>query len=100
MTLRWINRSKAAAVGVGNSLVGESAVSHSECVMSAERLCEAARTGLGRSPPAGVCRLTDSSVLVYHTTAAAIVGGEEGVLSWQKHTRPLDPALHKTLLMF
>lgn len=40
---------------------------HSECVMRAERLWEAARTGLGRSPPAGVCRLTDSSALVYHT---------------------------------
>lgn len=48
----------------------ETAVSHSECVMRAERLWEAARTGLGRSPPAGVCRLTDSSALVYHTTAA------------------------------
>lgn len=43
-------------------------VAHSECVMRAERLWEAAHTGLGRSPPAGVCRLTDSSVLVYHTT--------------------------------
>lgn len=37
----------------------------------AERLWEAAHTGLGRSPPAGVCRLTDSSALVYHTAAAA-----------------------------
>lgn len=36
-------------------LVVVAAVSHSECVMSAERLWEAARTGLGRSPPAGVC---------------------------------------------
>lgn len=50
----------------------------------AERLREAARTGLGRSPPAGVCRLTDSSALVYHTAAA----NGEGVLSWQKHTHP------------
>lgn len=46
-------------------------MSHSECVMRAERLWEAAHTGLGRSPPAGVCRLTDSSALVYHTAATA-----------------------------
>lgn len=72
------------------------AASHSECVMSAERLREAARTGLGRSPPAGVCRLTDSSALVYHTAAA----NGEGVLSWQKHARPVDPALQNALLMF
>lgn len=51
------------------------AVLHSECVMRAERLWEAARTGLGRSPPAGVCRLTDSSALVYHTAAWLLGGG-------------------------
>lgn len=37
--------------------------------------CGAARTGLGRSPPAGVCLLTDSSALVYHAAAAAAAGG-------------------------
>lgn len=58
-------------------LLGAAAVSHSECVMRAERLWEAARTGLGRSPPAGVCRLTDSSALVYHTAAAAAAMGRE-----------------------
>lgn len=58
-------------------LLGAAAVSHSECVMRAERLWEAARTGLGRSPPAGVCRLTDSSALVYHTAAAAAATGRE-----------------------
>lgn len=63
MFLTWIRT--AAAV-----LVVVPAVSHSECVMRAERLWEAAHTGLGRSPPAGVCSLTDSSALVYHTTAA------------------------------
>lgn len=52
-------------------LVVVTAVSHSEFVMRAARLWEAAHTGLGRSPPAGVCRLTDSSALVYHTAAAA-----------------------------
>lgn len=60
--------------GCTSRLLGAVAVSHSECVMRAERLWEAARTGLGRSPPAGVCRLTDSSVLVYHTAAAAAMG--------------------------
>lgn len=58
-----------------NRLLGAAAVSHSECVMRAERLWEAARTGLGRSPPAGVCRLTDSTALVYHTAAAAAAMG-------------------------
>lgn len=63
---------KAAALGCSSRLLGAAAaVSHSECVTRAERLWEAARTGLGRSPPAGVCRLTDSSALVYHTAAAA-----------------------------
>lgn len=71
-------------------LFGAAAVSHSECVMRAERLWEAARTGLGRSPPAGVCRLTDSSALVYHTAAAAAAATEKGVLIWQKHTLPVD----------
>lgn len=47
-----------------------------ECVMREQsRLREAACTGLGRSPPAGVCSLTDSSALVYHT-AAAVRGRE------------------------
>lgn len=45
--------------------------SHSEYVMRAERLWEAAYTGLGRSPPAGVCALTDGSALVYYSSAAA-----------------------------
>lgn len=61
---------------VGAGLLVVTAVSHSECVMRAERLWEAAHTGLGRSPPAGVCRLTDSSALVYHTAAAAARGRE------------------------
>lgn len=68
MFLTWIET--AAAV-----LVVVPVVSHSECVMRAERLWEAAHTGLGRSPPAGVCRLTDSSALVYHTAAAAAGAG-------------------------
>lgn len=46
-------------------------MSHSEYVMRAEQLWEAAYTGLGRSSPAGVCSLTDSSALVYYTDAAA-----------------------------
>lgn len=53
-------------------------MSHSECVMKAGWLWEAARSGLGRSPPAGVCRLSDSSALVYHTAAAAAAWTEEG----------------------
>lgn len=55
--------------------------------MKAGWLWEAARSGLGRSPPAGVCRLSDSSALVYHTAAAA--AWREGVLSWQKRTLAL-----------
>lgn len=67
----------------------------------AERLWEAARTGLGRSPPAGVCRLTDSSALVYHTAAAAAAAARgEGVLSWQKHTRRVDPVKHTHDVLF
>lgn len=65
----WKNCGSRWSEGAGLLVV--TAVSHSECVMRAERLWEAAHTGLGRSPPAGVCRLTDSSALVYHTTAAA-----------------------------
>lgn len=82
---------KAAPGSPGSRLLGAVAVSHSECVMRAERLREAARTGLGRSPPAGVCRLTDSSALVYHTAAAAAAAatGRE-LLSWQKQTLPVD----------
>lgn len=70
--------STAAAAGVGTSLVGDCGLSHSECVMRAQqRLWEAARTGFGRSPPAGVCGVTDSSGLVYHTAAAAAARGRE-----------------------
>lgn len=66
--------------------------------MKAGWLWEAARSGLGRSPPAGVCRLSDSSALVYHTAAAAAAwreGGREGVLSWQKRTLAVHLALYK-----
>lgn len=56
-------------------------VAHSECVMRAERLWEAAHTGLGWSPPARVCRLTDSSALVYHTAAWLLLGGGSAELA-------------------
>lgn len=61
------------------------AVSHTECVMRVKQLREAAHTGLGRSPPAGVCRLTDSSALVYHT-AAAVGGGGSAELATRLST--------------
>lgn len=56
-------------------------MSHSEYVMRAEQLWEAAYTGLGRSSPAGVCSLTDSSALVYYTAAAA---ADDVVVVWRE----------------
>ena len=43
-----------------------------------DRLGEAACTGLGRSPPAEVCRLSDSSGVVYHTTVRLLKAVREG----------------------
>lgn len=55
---------------------------------------EAARTGSGRSPPAGVCGLTDSSVLVYHTApAAAAAGGGSAELAKSSPGLSLEYAL-------
>lgn len=71
-------------------------MSHSECVMKAGWLWEAARSGLGRSPPAGVCRLSDSSALVYHTAAAA--AWREGVSAELAEAHP--SSLQKSLFVF
>lgn len=75
-------------------------MSHIECVMKAGWLWEAARSGLGRSPPAGVCRLSDSSALVYHTAAAA--WREEGGSAELAEAHPSCPpsSLRKALFVF
>lgn len=64
--------------------------------MKAGWLWEAARSGLGRSPPAGVCRLSDSSALVYHTAAAA--AWREGVSAELAEAHP--SSLQKSLFVF
>lgn len=69
--------------------------------MKAGWLWEAARSGLGRSPPAGVCRLSDSSALVYHTAAAAW-REEEGGSAELAEAHPSCPpsSLRKALFVF
>lgn len=71
--------------------------------MKAGWLWEAALSGLGRSPPAGVCRLSDSSALVYHTAAAAAAAawreGGSAELA-EAHSSCPPGSLQKSLFVF